>query len=39
VYAVRSRDLRYVPIYQKLSLAVSDEIEQYMSDENQALRQ
>jgi len=38
-YAVRPRDLRYVPIYQKLSLVVSDEIEQYMSDENQALKQ
>ncbi len=39
IYAVRSRDLRYVPIYQKLSLATSDEIEQYISDENQALAQ
>lgn len=39
MYASRKRDLRYVPIYQKLSIAWSDEIEQYMSDENQALAQ
>lgn len=39
IYAVRPRDLRYIPIYQKLSIASSDEIEQYISDENQALWQ
>lgn len=38
-HAVRKRDLRYVPMYQKLSLAVSDEIEQYIADERQALSQ
>jgi len=38
-YAIRQRDLRYVPIYQKLSLAVSDEIQQYIEDERQALSQ
>lgn len=38
-HAVRQRDLRYVPIYQKLSLISSDEIEQFIDDERQALRQ
>ena len=39
LYAVRQRDLRYIPIFQKLSLLGSDEIIQYTDDENQALRQ
>jgi len=39
IYAVRPRDLRYIPIYQKLSIASSDEIEQYISDESQAIWQ
>lgn len=33
LYAVRGRDLRYIPIYNKLSLLGSDEIEQYIKDE------
>lgn len=39
IFAVRTRDLRFVPIYQKLSLASSDVIEQYIDDENIALSQ
>lgn len=39
LYAVRQRNLRYVPIFQKLSLLWSDEILQYIEDENQALKQ
>lgn len=38
-HAVRSRDLKYIPIYQKLSLISSDEVEQYIDDERQALGQ
>jgi hypothetical protein len=38
-YAARKRDLRYIPIYQKLSLISSDEVEQYIDDERQALKQ
>lgn len=38
-HLVRSRDLRYIPIYQKLSLISSDEVEQYIEDERQALGQ
>ncbi len=34
-FKVRSRDLRYIPIYNKLSLLWSDEIEQYIRDESQ----
>jgi stage V sporulation protein D (sporulation-specific penicillin-binding protein) len=38
-HTVRSRDLRYIPIYQKLSLISSDEVEKHIDDERQALRQ
>ncbi|NDK09522.1 penicillin-binding protein 2 [Candidatus Gracilibacteria bacterium] len=37
--SIRKRDLRYIPIYRKLSLLASDELSQYISDENQALSQ
>jgi len=39
VFAVRKRDLRYVPIYNKLSLVVSDKLRQYLEDENRAISQ
>lgn len=39
LYSVRQRDLRYIPIYRKLSLLLSDEIEQYIADERQAIWQ
>ena len=35
LYSIRSRDLRYIPIYNKLSLLGSDEVEQYIRDEAQ----
>lgn len=35
VFAIRGRDLRYIPIYNKLSLLGSDVIEQYIQDEAQ----
>ncbi len=38
-HSVRQRDLRYIPILQKLSLLGSDEIEQYIQDEKSALEQ
>lgn len=39
LYAVRKREKRYIPVYQKLSLLNSDEIEQYIDDEYSAMRQ
>ena len=39
LYSIRSRDLRYIPIYNKLSLLGSDEVTQYIQDEKQALKQ
>lgn len=39
LFMVRQRDLRYVPIYQKLSLVASDEVQQYVEDEKKALAQ
>lgn len=39
IHAVRQRDLRYIPIFQKLSLLWSDEIEKHISEERQALKQ
>jgi hypothetical protein len=39
LYSIRQRDLRYIPIFQKLSLIGSDEILQYIEEESQALRQ
>lgn len=35
LFAVRGRDLRYISVYNKLSLLGSDEIEQYIEDEAQ----
>ncbi len=37
LFQVRKRDLRYVPIYPKLSLLISDEISQYIQDERRAI--
>jgi len=34
LFAIRQRDLRYIPIYNKLSLTISDKIEQYIEEEN-----
>lgn len=39
LHAVRKRDLRYVPIYNKLSLLTSDEIQTYIKEERQAIGQ
>ncbi len=39
LHAIRKRDLRYVPIYNKLSLVVSDEIQTYIQEEKQAIWQ
>lgn len=39
LYAVRKRDLRYIAIYRKLSLSLSDEIEKYIQEEKQAISQ
>lgn len=39
LHAVRKRELRYVPIYNKLSLVVSDEIQTYIREERQAIGQ
>jgi len=39
LYSIRQRDLRYIPIFQRLSLIGSDEILQYIEEESQALRQ
>ncbi len=38
-YLIRQRDLRYIPIFQKLSLLASDEVQKYMDDEQKALEQ
>jgi len=35
----RKRNLRYIPIINKMSISVSDEVQQFISDENQALKQ
>ena len=37
--SARKRDLRYIPIINKISISVSDEIKQYIEDENQAIKQ
>lgn len=39
LYNIRQRDLRYIPIFQKLSLTSSDEVANYIEEENKALRQ
>ena len=39
IHAIRQRDLRYIPIYQKLSLLGSDELQQYIDEEKIALKQ
>ncbi len=39
LYSVRQRDLRFIPIYQKLSLLWADNLNQYIEDENMALSQ
>lgn len=39
LYLIRSRDLRYISIFQKLSLSWSDRVESYLDDERQALKQ
>ncbi len=36
---IRKRDLRYIPIINKLSISVSDEIEKYILNENQSIKQ
>jgi len=37
--SARKRDLRYIPIINKISISVSDEIKEYIEDENQAIKQ
>jgi len=37
--SAKKRNLRYIPIINKISISVSDEIKQYISDENQAIKQ
>lgn len=39
LYQVRQRDLRYIAMYQKLSILASDKITQFIADENQAISQ
>lgn len=39
LHAVRKRPLRYVPIYNRLSLTSSDQIQTYMKEERQAISQ
>jgi len=39
LFTVRQRDLRYVPIFQKLSLVASDEVQKYIEDEKKVLSQ
>ncbi len=36
---IRKRDLRYIPIINKLSMSISDEIEEYIANENQSIKQ
>lgn len=38
-YSIRQRDLRYIPIINKLSLSLSDDIRQKIADEKQAIKQ
>ncbi len=38
-YKIRRRDKRYTPIMNKLSISVSDEIELYIEEENQSIKQ
>jgi len=38
-HSIRKRDLRYVPIINKISLSLSDEIRQMITEEAQAVRQ
>ena len=38
-HAVRQRDLRYIPIFQKLSLLGYDEVSQYLEEEREAIKQ
>jgi cell division protein FtsI/penicillin-binding protein 2 len=38
-YKIRKRDKRYTPIINKLSINISDEIEQFLKEEKQSIRQ
>ena len=39
LHTVRQRDVRFIPIYQKLSLLASDEVQKFIEDESKALSQ
>lgn len=39
LYSIRQRDLRYVPIINKISLSLSDEIKERIAEESQAIKQ